>query len=496
MIGLSYLLVGLIPGVDSRGELVRTLIATGVAVICTALAVSAVGMVEDVAAGRASVGMKRLRMVSGGALLVVAGLTVHASAGATLDLPPTPSKAPEQADFSVAPEESFLLVPESGVVPEVVTPDASSSSQHSPSTRVPAGADSAERRAPGNRTPGTTAPGTTAPVTTPEKPAGAVAITPVAAWENLAEEADEITRSEIVAMMRSWLLENNNGGLELAVVKPGKTRLTAAVNAKGESVEVADMIPLASVTKSYTTALLLRAADNGLLSLDQKVGPLSAAPWFTLVNDTTVGELLSHSSGLHNYTDTDVYREDWRKINGWESALQAVEAEGLLFAPGSKVEYSSTNFVVAGLLAAQIYGRPVEDLIRQELLSPLGLNRSVVGPPGPGAPGTGTGNMSAHITDVARWAKAMWRDKSVLNEYGNSLAAYTNPKHLLGYGSFAWCPCTTQRGKTIPAAMGHNGAELTMRYYAATDTILVLRVTGGVPANIEPLITSILSRVK
>ena len=437
---------------------------------------------ENLAAGRKLRAARRHEfvIVAAGMLVVITGLAAPATGAA--QLPPTPSKAPEQAAFTTAEEDAFLLAP--GNVSTVPVQSARTGQEQ----RSDAQADHADRVV------APTKPKTVTPTAaTPTTMLGRRGVTPaVGTWETLAPQLDAEKAAAIDAAIARWLSTKPTPTVELAILAPGRFRYTSGYTANGDPITNEGTIPLHSITKTFTAALLLRAVEDGRIRIDDPIGTLDVAPWFTIAKTVTVGQLLSHRSGLVTYTDTGMYKADWRSIDGWAPALRAAQEEGLAFAPGTKQVYSSTNFIVAGLLAAQIYQLPIEDLIERDLLGPLGLDRTTVGRPEPGAPGTGTGNMRAHITDVARWATAMWRDKNVLGPTGNQLALYVDPVNLLGYGNFAFCPCRKDGKNTIPAAYGGNGAEATMRYYSTVDTVIVLRTPAGSPAGVEELITEIL----
>lgn len=477
----------------SRGvpqTLVVTVLAAGVTVLITRV----LGVIEDIAGSRSSWSMRSLvpdRVTTLGAIGVV-GLCLFAvqlPVLSQIELPPTPSKAPAEATFDVDETAAFLLAPETLSIQSAYA-DSTPQGSVAPRRRdiQPVG------RQPSSQTPGKSMPQTTIPSVTP--PFAAVApwsIASLGAWDTLAPQADEAIVTEVQRLVAEWVTAQKNPGIEIAVLQPGRMRLVTAIDANGIVTTNSASVPLASVTKSFTAAILLRAVEEGRISLNEPIGELRRAPWFDVGEQVTLAQLLSHRSGLVNYNATSAWAADWQKIDGWEPALRGVQETGPAFSPGARAEYSSTNFIVAGLLAEQIYGQPIETLIERQLLDPLGLTRTTVGNPTPGAPGTGTGNMRAHITDVARWATAMWRDKSVMGAHANQLMSYTDPKSLLGYGTFAWCPCRSVKGVTIPAAMGTNGAEATVRYYSATDTVIAMRVSSGVPAEIEGLINSILN---
>jgi CubicO group peptidase (beta-lactamase class C family)/peptidoglycan/LPS O-acetylase OafA/YrhL len=457
--------------------------ATGTIAVTGGLAVSfAVSGVlcglENLTAGRRIRAARRheFAIVAAGMLAVTVGLAAPVTGAA--HLPPTPSQAPDQAAFSTTEEAAFLLAP--GAVEATPVQSAKTGLEPRPGSPI----DRTEQVAAPTKTT-TIAPSTAVP--------GRRGVTPaVGSWQTLAPQLDVEKAAAIDAAVARWLATKPTQTVELALLAPGRFRHTSGYTANGEPIVNDGTIPLHSITKTFTAALLLRAVEDGRIRIEDPIGTLDVAPWFTVAQNVTVGQLLSHRSGLVTYTDTRMFKTDWRSIDGWEPALRAAQDEGLAFTPGTKQLYSSTNFIVAGLLAAQIYRLPIEELIERDLIDPLGLNRTTVGRPEPGAPGTGTGNMRAHITDVARWANAMWRDKNVLGPVGNQLALYVDPVNLLGYGNFAFCPCRKDGKRTVPAAYGGNGAEATMRYYSTVDTVVVLRTPSGSPAGVDELIAEIL----
>ena len=86
-------------------------------------------------------------------------------------------------------------------------------------------------------------------------------------------------------------------------------------------------------------------------------------------------QLLNHTSGLPDYTESDGFRQQFEddpqgyvspaKIIGW------VEDDPLEFDPGSEYRYSNTDNIVVGLMAERVTGRPYGDLLRGIVFDPL-----------------------------------------------------------------------------------------------------------------------------
>lgn len=142
-------------------------------------------------------------------------------------------------------------------------------------------------------------------------------------------------------------------------------------------VDVRTRFRLGSLTKPFTAALILQLDEEGLLSVDD---PIS-----TWVDGVPSGEgirlshLLSHTSGLSDYTDIDGYWEDAQRPWSVEELLQLSYADGILFTPGASWQYSNAGYLLLGRAAEAATGQSWEQLIGARLIEPLGLKQTSVG---------------------------------------------------------------------------------------------------------------------
>jgi D-alanyl-D-alanine carboxypeptidase len=134
--------------------------------------------------------------------------------------------------------------------------------------------------------------------------------------------------------------------------------------------------PVASVSKTFTSALILGLAEDGRLSLDARV--TSYLPKLAIDPATTVRQLLDHTSGLRDFyfhagIDHALLSNPARVWN----AARSLHYVGKPFAkPGTSWHYSNTNYLILGLLAEAVDGRSVADQLRDRFLDPLGLDRT------------------------------------------------------------------------------------------------------------------------
>jgi CubicO group peptidase (beta-lactamase class C family) len=130
---------------------------------------------------------------------------------------------------------------------------------------------------------------------------------------------------------------------------------------------------LASVSKTFTAAVVLQLVEEGRLGLDQPVAPL--VPAFRLDKRITVRMLLDHTSGLPDYflnpkIDKALQASPdatWTPARAWTyvAAKRPV--------PGSRWVYANSNYLLLGELVRGVTGRPLAVEVRDRLLDPLGL---------------------------------------------------------------------------------------------------------------------------
>ena len=140
---------------------------------------------------------------------------------------------------------------------------------------------------------------------------------------------------------------------------------------------------IGSISKTFTAVLVMRLRDEGAVDLADGIGEhlpeVAALP-------VTVGQLLSHTSGLQ----AEPAGGWWERTPGMsfpDLVASSVRPADLLCRPGRRFHYSNVGFAVLGELAARKRSRPYGELVRQELLQPLGMDRTSPRPEAPCAGG-------------------------------------------------------------------------------------------------------------
>lgn len=140
-----------------------------------------------------------------------------------------------------------------------------------------------------------------------------------------------------------------------------------------------------SVTKTFSSVVLLQLVDEGKVDLDTSVNHY--LPGLLPDNRITVRHLLSHRSGLADYTNTMFARtvpgfEAVRnKVFTYKELVDLSLKEPRTTEPGAAYKYSNTNFVVVGMLIEKATGHPVAKEYDRRIIKKLGLrNTSYVHP--------------------------------------------------------------------------------------------------------------------
>ncbi|MFW0774642.1 serine hydrolase domain-containing protein [Paenarthrobacter nitroguajacolicus] len=171
-------------------------------------------------------------------------------------------------------------------------------------------------------------------------------------------------------------------GAMMLLVTPGGT-LTASygtgVRDAQRAVSAEDHIRVGSVTKTWTTTVVLQLVQEGKLSLDDPVSKHRAdVPNGDAI---TLEQMLTMRSGLFNYTETLELNSamDTDPQRAWkpEELLALAFARPPYFAPGQGFHYSNTNTVLLGLIAEKVEGKPLGQLFKERIFEPLGLKGTI-----------------------------------------------------------------------------------------------------------------------
>ena len=126
---------------------------------------------------------------------------------------------------------------------------------------------------------------------------------------------------------------------------------------------------IGSISKQFTAAAILLLQEQGKLSLDDAVGKY--VPGLTRGNEVTIRQILSHTSGYQDYWPEDYLMTPMMKPETAQQILDAWAKKPLDFEPGTKWQYSNTNYVIAGLIVEKVSGEKLMDFLEEHIFHPL-----------------------------------------------------------------------------------------------------------------------------
>ncbi|MGO9256166.1 MAG: serine hydrolase domain-containing protein [Bryobacteraceae bacterium] len=200
-----------------------------------------------------------------------------------------------------------------------------------------------------------------------------------AAASGPAAELPSATAAKVDRIAAKALTDSGAPSVSIAVVQSGqvayqkaygKARLDPATDARPEM-----RYCIGSVSKQFLAGAILLLVQDGKLSLDDRVSRY--LPNLTRAGEITVRQLLTHTSGYQDYYPQDYVPPFMEKPVTADSILDQWAKKPLDFDPGTRWQYSNTNFVVAGRIVEQVTGGPFFSFLSKRILQPLGMTSAI-----------------------------------------------------------------------------------------------------------------------
>jgi CubicO group peptidase (beta-lactamase class C family) len=134
---------------------------------------------------------------------------------------------------------------------------------------------------------------------------------------------------------------------------------------------------IGSVTKQFTATVILKLQEEGKLSVHDKLS--TYFPQFKYANQITIENLLTHTSGIYNYTndiddgDSAIVCHPAEK----QLALDIMFRHNLDFKPGTQFRYDNSGYYLLGMIIEKVTGKSYEQNVRDIIFMPLQMNHSL-----------------------------------------------------------------------------------------------------------------------
>ena len=134
---------------------------------------------------------------------------------------------------------------------------------------------------------------------------------------------------------------------------------------------------IGSISKTFTSVLVMKAVEEKKLSLDDKLSKYY--PEMLHASKISISNLLNHRSGIHNFTNDSNYLNWNTKKKSEKEMLGIIMGGGSDFEPDSKAEYSNSNYVMLAYILQKVYKKPYAKLLTDKIIIPVGLKNTFVG---------------------------------------------------------------------------------------------------------------------
>jgi CubicO group peptidase (beta-lactamase class C family) len=162
------------------------------------------------------------------------------------------------------------------------------------------------------------------------------------------------------------------------IAKNGKVLLSKGYGMANYSYDIPNTsttkFKLASVSKQFTAMAIMILQEKGKLSTDDKLNKYIAG--YPNGDKITIHHLLTHSSGIHNFTDLPVFDSIMARPHTLEQNIKHFKNLPLDFEPGTKFNYSNSGYVLLSYIIEKASGKNYGDYIQEAIFQPLGMKNS------------------------------------------------------------------------------------------------------------------------
>ncbi|MFD2600979.1 serine hydrolase domain-containing protein [Flavobacterium suzhouense] len=221
------------------------------------------------------------------------------------------------------------------------------------------------------------------------------------------------------------ILEANNKYMgSVAIAKDGKiiySRSTGFADVENNKKNTAaTKFRIGSISKMFTATMVFKAIEEKKLKLTDKLD--TYYPNIPEASTITIAQMLSHRSGIHNFTNDPSYYA-WSNIPQTEAQMiENITRGGSDFEPDTKADYSNANYVLLSYILEKTYKKPYKELLNEKIIKPLKLTNTYMG--GKINPAANEANSYGYM---GKWEKDMETDMSVPMGAG---AVVSNPTDL------------------------------------------------------------------
>jgi CubicO group peptidase (beta-lactamase class C family) len=264
--------------------------------------------------------------------------------------------------------------------------------------------------------------------------------------------------------------------------------------------DVNTIYQVGSVTKQFTSAIILKLQEQKKLSVKDKLGKYF--PDFPNADKITIENLLTHTSGIYNYTNDSKFMANEITHSYTRDKMMALfRNKPLDFDPGTKFRYSNSGYSMLGYIIEKVTKKPYEQVMREFILQPLHMNHSgfdfthlksadkavgylvlnnsikAIAPIVDSSISFAAGALYSTVEDLFKWERSTYNNSILKQESWQ--AAFTPFKEKYGYG---WIIDTLFNKQVISHGGGIHGFNSNLFRMPQEEIVIILLNNKGNPS--------------
>ncbi|MBD3402640.1 serine hydrolase [candidate division GN15 bacterium] len=269
---------------------------------------------------------------------------------------------------------------------------------------------------------------------------------------------------------------------------------------------------IGSITKSFTAAAILRLAEAGKLTLEDKLSKYFDDFPAEVADKVTIHHLLTHTSGVHSYTEiTDLMLRRTIAMTP-EEIVDRFKNMPLDFEPGAEWKYSNSGYFLLGLIIEKASGMSYDEYLEEHILGPAGMEQTGLAVTEEIVDGMvqgyavhedelanavvihmslpfAAGALYSTVADLYRWDRALYGEE-ILTEASKE-KMFTPYKNDYGYG---WAITKLYDRSLVTHSGGIDGFNSMMHRFVDDDVCVVVlsNATAGQASTVAASLAAIL----
>jgi CubicO group peptidase (beta-lactamase class C family) len=256
---------------------------------------------------------------------------------------------------------------------------------------------------------------------------------------------------------------------------------------------------IGSVTKQFTTAIILQLQQEGKLSVQDAISKYF--PGYPKGDSITIEHLMLHTSGIYNYTNDRAFMTtEVSKPANRDKIMALFRDKPLDFVPGARFQYSNSGYSLLGYIIEAVTKKPYEQVVRERIFTPLQMTHSgfdfthlqnkekstgyfalndkdtTLSPIVDSTVAFSAGAIYSTTGDLYRWHQGLQNNKVLTKEQQER--AYTPVKNKYGYG---WNIDSVYGQRVLSHGGGIHGFTSHLSRIPADDVCIVLLCNTSSP---------------